>query len=344
MRAVCSALLTVLLLVVHTDALYGKKPAKKATEAPQMFGKNNRTALLNTRHGLMVIPTSDAFIYPCLRLYGEWMEAENRDIYSHFVQSGDVAFDVGANVGSVTLPLAAHVGPTGSVVAIEAHQQISQILSTNVVLNGFRNVAVHWAVVGDAAAGGKRQMVPRIGERNKQTNFGSIAIEASATEQEQQPWLSVDPVPIVAIDDLVIGRCDFVKLDVEGHEPEALDGMHKTLDKFHPAIFMECNDLTCRRTVRKLYDELGYQCQPHMATAFEATNYNGAPRQTPENWVSHNLICVHPDGRTPMPEGVFPEESEIEVAGGGCLVLPAGKFQGCSGKASGGAWSADTNE
>ena len=109
-------------------------------------------------------------------------------------------------------------------------------------------------------------------------------------------------------------------------------------------ITCRCNDLTCRRTVRKLYDELGYQCQPHMATAFEATNYNGAPRQTPENWVSHNLICVHPDGRTPMPEGVFPEESEIEVAGGGCLVLPAGKFQGCSGKASGGAWSADTNE
>ena len=71
----------------------------------------------NCRYGEMISPKLDTIIGLSLEKYGEFAEAENR-IMAKFVRSGDVAIDVGANLGTTVLPLA-QAGPTGHVIAFE---------------------------------------------------------------------------------------------------------------------------------------------------------------------------------------------------------------------------------
>lgn len=48
--------------------------------------------------------------------------------------------------------------------------------------------------------------------------------------------------PSIRIDDLRLNRVTFIKLDVEGCEPMALDGMRETLRRFRPKLVVEVYD------------------------------------------------------------------------------------------------------
>jgi hypothetical protein len=48
------------------------------------------------------------------------------------------------------------------------------------------------------------------------------------------------------IDDIQTDRVDLIKIDIEGHEPAALDGMKTTLARDHPVILTEANDYWLR--------------------------------------------------------------------------------------------------
>src|SRR5262249_52974008 len=45
------------------------------------------------------------------------------------------------------------------------------------------------------------------------------------------------------LDDMLssLPRLDFVKMDIEGHEPAALRGMRKLIDRFRPTLLVEFN-------------------------------------------------------------------------------------------------------
>ena len=75
------------------------------------------------------------------------------------VQKGDIVFDVGANIGDLTVPLAGIVGPTGRVYAVESNPDTYHVLCANLALNGIRNtkavnafVATNPNVEGEATA------------------------------------------------------------------------------------------------------------------------------------------------------------------------------------------------
>ena len=46
----------------------------------------------------------------------------------------------------------------------------------------------------------------------------------------------------VRLDEVVHGPVDLIKLDVEGHEPAALEGMRRLIARSHPVIVSECNE------------------------------------------------------------------------------------------------------
>lgn len=51
-------------------------------------------------------------------------------------------------------------------------------------------------------------------------------------------------VTTLAIDDLDLGACDFIQLDIEGHEPIALEGARKTIERFKPVLMVEDKGLS----------------------------------------------------------------------------------------------------
>ena len=82
---------------------------------------------------------NDAYIGRSLDVYGEYSEGEI-DLFRQLLRPGDVAIDVGANIGALTVAMARLVQPGGAIVAFEPQRAIFDILCDNLRLNGLANV------------------------------------------------------------------------------------------------------------------------------------------------------------------------------------------------------------
>ena len=87
------------------------------------------------RHGRFTYLLNDAYIGRSLDVYGEYSEGEI-DLFRQLLRPGDVAIDVGANIGALTVAMARLVQPGGAIVAFEPQRAIYDILCNNLRLNG----------------------------------------------------------------------------------------------------------------------------------------------------------------------------------------------------------------
>ena len=168
-----------------------------------------------------------------------------------YVAPGDTVYDVGANMGYVSLSLAKRVGPGGHVIAFEPLPQNVSLLRTNIKNNRLQNIQV----LDVAASDRHGEAVIRVSDNLSMASLIWHKGEPSAVELV---------IRTVAIDDLVqsgeLGEPTFVKIDVEGAEGLALQGMFRTLAKALPVLFMECSEAG-RATTWPLLRGLGYRCQ-----------------------------------------------------------------------------------
>jgi FkbM family methyltransferase len=138
------------------------------------------------------------------------------------LDEGDVAFDVGANVGLDALFMGQKVGPGGGVVAFEPESENVAALKRNVARNGLTRVIVVPLALGEGLLFGRGV-------------FASLAAERAIGKGT--------PVPIAPGDLVVTERSHpiprLIKIDVEGLESEVLDGLRTTLS--HP----QCRHVCC---------------------------------------------------------------------------------------------------
>lgn len=167
-----------------------------------------------------------------------------------YVKSGDVAYDIGANVGYVSLSFAKQVGPNGRVIAMEPIPRNVSLLRKNVEMNNLANITVWDAAASDRSG----QTLMRVAG-----NFST----ASMAWHRDDPAAVEFEVRTVAIDELTqtgdLPLPGFVKIDVEGAEGYTLAGMQRTLAVAKPVLFVECSDAG-RETAWRLLSDLGYSC------------------------------------------------------------------------------------
>ncbi len=140
------------------------------------------------------------------------------------VQPGDVVIDGGACFGETALHFAHEAGAAGRVVAFEFLPSNLQVLRANLALNPALAPRVQVVEAGLHHASG--------------TSWG---IEYDGPAARLGPPRPGGPVvPARALDDVVealgLPRVDFIKLDVEGAEPEVLRGAERTLRRFRPRL------------------------------------------------------------------------------------------------------------
>lgn len=153
---------------------------------------------------------------------------------------GVVALDCGANVGVHTIEWAHAMTNWGAVLAFEAQERIFYMLAGNIAINNCFNARAIWAAVG-AQAG--EIGVPRP-DYFRNASFGSLEIrKTDRTEYIGQAINyssdELEKTRMLAIDDLCLDRLDFLKIDIEGMEMEALDGARLTIERAKPQIFIE---------------------------------------------------------------------------------------------------------
>lgn len=148
--------------------------------------------------------------------------------------------DVGANVGTCTVPWAKHCKGWGRVTAFEPQERIYYALAGNVALNNLMNVrAIHGAV---SELSGTIH-VPKINYETL-SNFGGIAMRDGLLRYSPGQDLSYDKynmdiVNCFALDDSRLDRVDILKIDVEGMEIDVLKGARATIGKLKPVVITE---------------------------------------------------------------------------------------------------------
>ena len=177
------------------------------------------------------------------------------------VQPDPTVLDVGANIGAHTVDLSRLVGPGGVVHAFEPQRLAFQLLCANVARNNRANVFTHQAAVG-AATG--TLLVPPL-DPEMQTLRGLSLLESQSGET----------VPLVTIDGLDLGDCQFIKVDVEGMETEALRGAVKTIERFRPILYVENDRQAQSAELIGLVQSFAYRLYWHLPPLYGPDNYRG---------------------------------------------------------------------
>lgn len=167
-----------------------------------------------------------------------------------YVVAGDTVYDIGANVGYVSLSLAKRVGPKGHVIAFEPIPRSADAFRQNIEINGITNVQVLNLAASDRSGDAVIRMI-----ENSAT--------ASLVWHRNEPSVTELHVRAAVIDELVeageFGLPSFVKIDVEGAEGFVLQGMRRTIATARPVLFVECSDIG-REQTWQLLGELNYLC------------------------------------------------------------------------------------
>lgn len=168
-----------------------------------------------------------------------------------YVSAGDTVYDIGANIGYVSLSLAKRVGPKGRVIAFEPLPRNVDLLRTAIEVNGLKNIRL----LDCAASEARGETAIRVGDNPAM---------ASLLWHRDNPRAREIVIRTVAVDDLVeardLGCPTFVKIDVEGAEGLVLKGMQRTIAVSQPVLFIECSDAG-RETAWNMLQDMGYRCQ-----------------------------------------------------------------------------------
>lgn len=140
---------------------------------------------------------------------------------------GDWALDIGANVGQYTMRMAELVGASGRVIALEPVPDTFSLLAANSRLFEYANVSLLNVAASDRVAVASMQ-IPRFADGLSNYYQARLSLDSDG--------LAVLTFPI---DELSLPGVRLVKIDVEGHELPALQGMRNLLARDHPVLIVE---------------------------------------------------------------------------------------------------------
>jgi FkbM family methyltransferase len=210
------------------------------------------------------------------------------DAMRRLVGRGSVCVDVGANVGILTLWLAAFVGESGFVTAFEPLPENVDLLHRNLRHNSrlSERVAVERVAVTDGARPSVELFPARGGGHGEWTISSEFAAREDVRPVARRPLR----VPATSLDAYFPAgsRLDFVKLDIEGAEVPAIAGMARLLRETRPVILLE------------FHREVGWPAIPALMDAgYILETLEGAALPTPAgpDDVPYQLVARSPDVR-----------------------------------------------
>lgn len=180
-------------------------------------------------------------------------EPELQSALRELIPASAVIFDIGANIGYVSLLLAKAAGETGKVFAFEALPSNVEQLRRNLALNGMDAQVTVIASAVTQAPGPVRFLVHASG------GMGKAAGSAGRDDQYQ----SEATVPGISLDEFVFGHGNpppqVVKMDIEGGEVMALPGMRRVLTEARPLMLMELHGPESSRVAWETLTAAGYE-------------------------------------------------------------------------------------
>jgi FkbM family methyltransferase len=163
----------------------------------------------------------------------EWVE----------LSQGDVFLDIGAFVGWHSIRAARIVGPSARIISLEPDATNRRQLENNLALNGVTNCTV----------------IPLAAWSKSGVDLGWFTEKSPDCCRIEDNQVS-SGIKTTTVDDLAaalrLDRLNWIKMDIEGGEVEALKGAEKTLRRFRPCLFVEIHDTV--GPVKAILNQYGY--------------------------------------------------------------------------------------
>lgn len=212
------------------------------------------------------------------------------------IKPGDVVLDIGAAFGSYMIPA---IALGGRVHAWNPEDYDTGILQRNLDLNGYKEFG-HYRIHRLCVYGQKGYL----SAKEDQT--------FSLTAQEGMwPCMSIDQF----VDEQKLQQVDWIKMDVEGSEVDAIRGAVETLKRHKPRLVIE-NHLFKRATIADEIDEI-----------VQGLNLGYVSEAVPYHAISHSFytcepheigMAIHPAvqaGYTPTEQMVTGTSNDVHILG-----------------------------
>lgn len=159
--------------------------------------------------------------------------------FRKFLKSGDVAVDIGANIGAMSIPLALIVGKKGAVFAFDPNPYVFEILFENSRLNPelTNMLPFNFAITeredefyynsSEASfnnGGISKEPINRHGKYSLATKVKGIKLEQFFTLNYPE----------------YLSRIKLIKIDTEGYDMEIIKSISGLLKRIRPAVISEC--------------------------------------------------------------------------------------------------------
>ncbi len=198
------------------------------------------------------LPTEDIFKVPDLGTFylpypndtiqkqlrkGEIWEAKNIPVFEAFIKPGKDVVDVGAYIGSHTIKFG-NLAKPGKVYAFEPQEDIHEILTQNIALNGLSDsVTAYKMALGDRACNTKMNRRPSEKALDSPELFGNrgAAPVVGCLDDSDEPFT----FEMRTLDSFGLDNVGFIKIDVEGAHMIVLEGAQETIKRNKPIMLIE---------------------------------------------------------------------------------------------------------
>jgi FkbM family methyltransferase len=183
------------------------------------------------------------------------------------IRAGDTVLDVGAHAGYASLIAAAQVGPSGRVIAFEPNPSNVEMLHRN--LNANMDLAPRVSLEQMAVSG-----------TTGTARFGGHETTGALARDGYE-------VRTTTIDDFALARQirpAVIKMDIEGGETLALDGMSTIASTCRPALIIEIHDSAAYARLDQFMQDHGYR----------ATDERGAVWERLPGWSHRSIYLATP--------------------------------------------------
>ncbi len=179
---------------------------------------NNKMVNVRRKNIFYLLKLKD---YVSLKIFLTGTLEKNDSVFTfNLLKEGDVAIDIGANIGYYTLNFSKILKNSGKVFAFEANKLNYHILSINAIQNNFNNIQIHNKIISNTRNYFKENLI--------NNDSGLTYYTKDSNEFESSKGVLLDDY----LDDIskINKRVRILKIDVEGAEYLILKSAEKLLD------------------------------------------------------------------------------------------------------------------
>ena len=180
------------------------------------------------------------------------IETDVQDLLCQWLRAGMTVYDIGANVGFLSVIVARLVGGSGRVIAFEPVPSLAQQTARNAQLNGFEHLSIYPVALSDTDG-------EAIFQVSQNLTMGKLASPKSSGGSATDLVVRSNRLDTV-IREQCLPYPDLVKVDVEGAEAAVLDGAIEVLQRARPLLLIELHSTNA--AVADRLDRFAYVARP----------------------------------------------------------------------------------